>query len=124
MSSDLDGLNISTDLLSYHSPKLKIKKCQSTQIHKNPSISEFSFESFSELLEENIIEDYIFKTDYYANNPVNCYRNEVQLIDEAVFKKREFLMVYTTRKVKLFSNKKIEIWDNERNSLLVNQLFI
>lgn len=124
MSSDIDELNISTDLLSYHSPKLKIKKCQSTQIHKNPSISEFSFESFSELLEENIIEDYIFKTDYYSNSPVNSHRNEVQLIDEAVFKKREFLMVYTTRKVKLFSNKKIEIWDNERNSLLVNQLFI
>jgi serine/threonine protein kinase len=120
MSSDTDELNISTGLLSCHSPKLNFKKCQSTQIHKNPSISEFSFEYYTELLEENIIEDYLFKSDEYPNSPVRTPKKEVQLIDEAVFKKREFLMVYTTRKVKLFSNKKIELWDTERNSLLVN----
>jgi serine/threonine protein kinase len=122
LSSDVDDLNISTGLLSCNSPQIKFKKCQSTMINNNPSISEFSYESFTELQEHHFIEDYVFKLEERRDSP-DRLKKDILLLEEAIMRKREFLLVYTTRKVKLFSNNKIELWDLERNALMVKLFF-
>ena len=104
------------------SPVNEAKHNSDTLFKNQIYIPEYSFESFADLQDDHIIEDYLIKLDDLTKSPMLSPFNkskEVVLLKEGFVKILAFYLVYTTRKLKLFSNKKLELWDCERNCLLV-----
>jgi serine/threonine protein kinase len=118
-NSEISDFNISTNNImsgnTYNSPIVPVKKLTSSFFVHQLSISEFSFESYSE---HEIIDDYVVKIDD-MNLKSPTKGKDLHLVYEGVLKKQAFFLVYSTRRIKLFSNGKVDIYDVERNALLV-----
>jgi hypothetical protein len=98
-----------------NSPNLnKFKKCSSYLIENDFSMREFSFELYSALQDQDIIEDYLFKFDDMKINS-----REMEVIHEGVIDKKAWVF-FSSIKLKLYSNGKLEIWNIKKNILNVN----
>ncbi len=78
---------------------------------------EFVYYNYHDLVDEDII------PDYFDLREINTNKENV-LIKEGLVKRQAFFLVFNTRKLKLFSDKKLELWDQERNIIMVkNNLY-
>ncbi len=73
-------------------------------------LDEFHYESYSDLNEEDIIEDYMMR----GNNKKNG-----ELVKEGIVSKKG-LIVYDNRKLRLLANGKLEVWNFEKGILTVS----
>ncbi len=78
---------------------------------------DFVYYNYHDLVDEDII------PDYFDFREINTNKENV-LIKEGLVKRQAFFLVFNTRKLKLFSNNKLELWDQERNIIMVKITYI
>jgi serine/threonine protein kinase len=112
LNSEIEDLSVNK-VLHPLTTNLDLKKAISTRLNIEYDVSEFTYQVYSDWQDHNIIDDYLDKIDKQNNE------DDIILIQEGEVKKLGFLVYLTTRKLKLFSNSKVEIWDIERNLIIV-----
>lgn len=122
-ASEISDFNIPNFLHQFssgsiaNSPKIKLKTSSSFNVLNQVSLCDYTFESFFDLQEEDIIEDYMFKVEKF-NSKEKERRGREELIQEGVLKKKAWI-IYYHRKLKLYNNGKLEVWDVSKNKNLI-----
>lgn len=109
--------------LNKGSPVCHYKRTISSNCLLANQLSDFSFDSYVNCPSENIIEEYIrIKNEKKSILEIKSEsKDEDVLLYEGIVKKKSLIM-YTNRKLKLFSNFKLEFWDYQKNILCVKYI--